>query len=161
MRFVLPVYIGVAVACGIATASARGWPARSAVALLLAWQVFSGVMRHPDYLAYTNEIAGSHPERIVADSDLDWGQDMKRLGTFLAEAGVTHLTFTPFNRTYAMAGHAMPATSPSDPDGPSPGWNAVSITMWKVFGVSAWAGRIEPQRRIGRSILLWYFPETH
>jgi len=161
VRFVLPVYIGVAVACGIAASAARGWPARSAVVLLLAWQVISGVMQHPDYLAYTNEIAGSHPERFVADSDLDWGQDMKRLGAFLAQAGCSHLTFTPFNRTYALAGHAMPATSPSDPDRPSPGWNAVSITMWKVFGDPAWPGRIEPQKRIGRSILLWYFPETH
>jgi hypothetical protein len=46
---------------------------------------------------------------------------------------------------------------PGETDHPSPGWNAVSITIWKVFGYPKWADAIPPQRRIGKSILLWYF----
>jgi hypothetical protein len=34
----------------------------------------------------------------------------------------------------------------------------VSITIWKVFGFPAWADATPPQYRVGRSILLWYFP---
>ena len=156
-RFVLPVYVGVCVACASAAAEARGRFARIAAVLLIAWHVTSGAWQHPDYLAYTNEIAGRHPENFLADSDLDWGQDMKRLGAFLAQAGATNLTFTPFNRTYAMAGHPLPPMTPGDTGHPTPGWNAVSITIWKVFGFPAWADRIPPQNRIGRSILVWYF----
>ncbi len=135
VRYLLPVYVGLCVVCASAAVEARGLVARAGIILLIAWQVASGALAHPDYLAYTNEIASRHPERFVADSDLDWGQDMKRLGTFLKTAGATHLTFTPFNRTYAMAGHPLPPMAPGESDRPSPGWNAVSITIWKVFGV--------------------------
>ncbi len=159
VRYLLPVYSGICVACACAVAQARGLAGIAAVILLIEWHVASGALQHPDYLAYTNEIAGSHPERFVADSDLDWGQDMKRLGLFLQRAGATHLTFTPFNRTYTMAGHRLPPMAPGDPDHPAPGWNAVSITIWKVFGFPKWADRLAAQQRIGRSILLWYFPE--
>jgi len=165
VRHVLPVYIGMAVACGLAAARAWDaagacrWSARFALAGLLVWHVLSGAWQHPDYLAYTNEIAGRRPEQFVADSDLDWGQDMKRLGTFLSKAGATQVTFSPFNRTYGLAGHSLPAMLPGDSDRPAPGWNAVSVTMWKVFGFPAWADRAAPPQRIGRSILVWHFQE--
>jgi hypothetical protein len=159
VRHVLPVYIGMAVICGFAIAAAHSRAAKAMVTLLVGWHIVSGAAQHPDYLAYTNEIAGSRPERFVADSDLDWGQDMKRLGAFLSAAGAKRITFAPFNRTYERAGHPFPPTTPGDPDRPSPGWNAVSITMWKVFGHPAWADRIPPHYRIGRSILVWRFPE--
>jgi len=160
VRHVLPVYTGLAVLGGSAAASMlRGRAARWILAGLLVWDVASGVLQHPDYLAYTNEIAGGHPENFVADSDLDWGQDMKRLGARLARAGAAEVTFAPFNKTYpALAGDAFPRILPVDPDRPAPGWNAVSISTWKVFGVPRWAGRVPPQERIGRSILLWHFP---
>ncbi|MBZ5626480.1 MAG: phospholipid carrier-dependent glycosyltransferase [Acidobacteriia bacterium] len=165
VRHILPVYVGFAVGCGTvagwawAATGKRGLLAKAAVLVLLAWHAISGSLQHPDYLAYTNEIAVRHPERFVADSDLDWGQDMKRLGASLAEAGATRVTFTPFNRTYGLAGYPMAEMTPGDSERPSPGWNAVSITIWKVFGFPAWADRVAPQKRIGRSILMWYFPE--
>ncbi len=161
VRHVLPVYVGFAVACGLAVSWAWNQKrlARIAVVVAMTWHVLSGAWQHPDYLAYTNEIAGRQPERFVADSDLDWGQDMKRLGAFLSEAGAARVTFSPFNRTYRLAGDPIAEMMPGDSEHPSPGWNAVSITTWKVFGFPAWADRIPPQRRIGRSILVWYFPE--
>jgi hypothetical protein len=33
----------------------------------------------PDYLAYFNPVAGREPERVLVDSNLDWGQDLYRL----------------------------------------------------------------------------------
>jgi len=157
VRYLLPVYTGLAVAAGCLAASVRGVPARIAVSALLVWQIASGARQHPDYLAYTNEIAGGHPEHFLADSDLDWGQDMKRLGDFLAARGVTRLTFSPFNRTYLWTGYPLPPLAAGVTDHPSPGWNAVSVTIWKVFGYPQWADRAPPpDARIGRSILLWY-----
>ena len=153
VRFILPVYIGLAVVAGCAAARARGWAAVVCGALIL-WQVVSGAMAHPDYLAYTNEIAGSHPENFVVDSDLDWGQDMKRLAEFLRQHGADSLTFTPFNRTYPLP----VAVQPGNSDAPSPGWNAVSVTIWKDWGTPEWADQMAPQYRVGRSILVWYVP---
>ena len=123
-------------------------------AVLVLWQVTSGARAHPDYLAYTNEVAGSHPENFVVDSDLDWGQDMKRLGEFLRQHGASSVTFAPFNRTYAPPIAVQLGSS----DAPSPGWNAVSVTIWKDWGIPAWADGKAPQYRVGRSILVWYVP---
>jgi hypothetical protein len=160
VRHVLPIYVGLAaVGGGVAAAMLKRPATRWILAALLLWQVASGALQHPDYLAYTNEIAGHHPENFVADSDLDWGQDMKRLADRLQRAGANEVTFEPFNKTYAtLAGDAFPRILPVDPDRPAVGWNAVSITAWKIFGVPKWADRIPPQERVGRSILLWRFP---
>jgi hypothetical protein len=154
VRYVLAVYVGLCVAAGYGVAMARSRAAQVALAALIGWQVVSGALHHPDYLAYTNEIAGAHPERFVADSDLDWGQDMKRLGAFLQQQGADRVSFTPFNRTYALPVTVVPARE----DAPSKGWNAVSITIWKVFGTPQWAERMPPGQRVGRSILVWYVP---
>jgi hypothetical protein len=151
VRFILPVYIGLAVVAGCAAAHARGWTA-AVCATLMVWQIGSGIAAHPDYLAYTNELAGSHPENFVVDSDLDWGQDMKRLAAFLRQKGAASVAFDPFNRTYPLP---IPVT-PLRTDAPSPGWNAVSATIWKDWAEPAWADRNPPQQRIGRTIFVWY-----
>ena len=38
----------------------------------------------PDYFPWFNALAGSHPEKVLIDSDLDWGQDLLRLERELA-----------------------------------------------------------------------------
>jgi hypothetical protein len=160
VRHILPVYVGLAViGGGVAAAMLRQKATRWILAGLLLWHVASGALQHPDYLAYTNEIAGSHPENLLADSDLDWGQDMKRLAARLDRAGATEVTFEPFNRTYAtLAGDPFPRVLPVDSEHPSAGWNAVSVSTWKIFGVPKWADGMRPSERIGRTILLWDFP---
>jgi hypothetical protein len=62
----------------------------------------------------------------------------------------------------------MPKVSPSmDVINLAPGWNAVSITEWKVrrqglFNTytqySVWPDRVKPLERVGKGILLYYFP---
>jgi hypothetical protein len=160
VRHILPVYVGLAVVSGaVAATLLKHRAARWMVAGLLLWHVASGALQHPDYLAYTNEIAGNRPENFVADSDLDWGQDMKRLADRLRRAGAAEVTFEPFNRTYpSLAGHPFPRVLAVDPARPSPGWNAVSESTWKIFGVPKWADGKQPQERVGRSIFLWHFP---
>jgi hypothetical protein len=165
VRHVLPVYIGFSIICAAAAAqvlgdrSGRSTPAKLAMLGLLAWHVASGAWQHPDYLPYTNEIAGNHPEDFVADSDLDWGQDMKRLGEYFERIGVREITFRPYNATYLdMGGPPLPRMLPSDWDRPSPGWNAVSLSGWKVFNHPGWVNGRKPQARIGRTTWLWYFP---
>jgi hypothetical protein len=81
-RHVLPVYIGFSIAAGAALArmirrSSPRWLAGAGIALLAA-HVVSGALQHPDYLAYTNVFWWLHPEVVLADSDVDGGQDMKR-----------------------------------------------------------------------------------
>ena len=60
---------------------------------LIAWQSVTVLRVHPSYLAYFNEIAGG-PDggwRYVTDSNLDWGQDLKRLSEFVEERGISEI----------------------------------------------------------------------
>src|SRR5205823_2885473 len=116
----------------------------------------SGAASHPDYIAYTNELAGDHPERIVAESDLDWGQDMKLVAAFLAKNGVKEVAFTPYCTSYADAGRAFPRMRPTDWYRPLPGWNIVSLSGLKVFNHPGWAEKARPLACIGRTHWAYY-----
>jgi hypothetical protein len=59
---------------------------------LLPLIVFSGIETarvHPDYLPFFNMIAGGSQagQRYLADSNLDWGQDVARAATWLTQTG--------------------------------------------------------------------------
>jgi len=172
VRHILPVYFGFSLLAGEAVAEfierarTRAWIG-GALAVLLLWFAGSSLGCHPDYLAYTNVLAGSAPERVLADSDLDWGQDMKRLSARLREVGATQVTFDPTIVADFEGELGFPRMAPSSPLAPSPGWNAVSLSLWKVRRlrlldthpeVVLWPDRVPPGERVGKGVMLWYFP---
>jgi hypothetical protein len=64
---------------------------------------------------------GGHPERIVVDSGLDWGQDMKRLAKRLNQAGAQGLAMLPFLRNLPQGAFGLPPMAPEvDALTPSP-----------------------------------------
>ena len=173
VRHILPVYLALSILAAIALWRAldqpagRQWIPATAI-VLTAWMSVASAASHPDYLPYFNELAGSHPENILVDSDLDWGQDGKRLQKRLAAAGATSLAFLPIAPGFLHEEQGFPPVRPGDPAGPYPGWNAVSITIWKTLwkissaarnGVS-WPDVVPPQERVGKGILLYYFPPS-
>jgi hypothetical protein len=91
MRHILPVYpfLYVGVAGWLATRANRRRGAY-VLAALAALQIGECARITPDYLAFFNELAGGPgrgPEYLV-DSNIDWGQDVKKLGLWLdAHAG--------------------------------------------------------------------------
>ena len=172
VRHVLPVYMGFSiVAAGGAVwlldlSRSRKW-AGWTLGALLVWMAASSLWSHPDYIPYFNVLAGNQPERIVVDSDLDWGQDVKQVGKRLRELGASSITYIPFY--YPFLGAEVPGLPPykaSDPLKPSPGWNAVSLSALKEYRlgyagppeIQAWPERIKPMERIGKTTLLYYFP---
>jgi len=157
VRHILPIYAGLAVIGGITAARLFTTRARYVLLTLLAWQIVSGARHAPDYLSYTNEITGDHPEDFVAESDLDWGQDMHRVGDFLRRMNASEVSFTPYNITYLEYGHAFPKCTISDWYQPAPGWNVVSLSGLKVFDHPGWVRGRPPQFRIGRTHWAWYF----
>ena len=174
IRHVMPLYSGACVtaAAGVArllqSSSARRWAGWAAV-LLLVWYGGSSLASHPDYLPYFNALAGSHPENIVVDSDLDWGQDMKRLAAKLREVGARQVYFLPMSFGDLQKQFGFPhVTDGIDALNPSPGWNAVSLTVLKQRrlgmrdrypDLQPWPERIEGGELIGKSTRLYYFPE--
>ena len=61
-----------------------------ATIVLLAWHVAESVVIRPNYLAYFNQLAGgpSQGYKHLADSSLDWGQDLPALKRWLDREGL-------------------------------------------------------------------------
>jgi len=164
IRHVLPMYAGFSLVAAFAAldllgaaGEARRW-VRAVPGVLCLWFAASSLLAHPDYLAYFNEIAGSQPENILVDSDLDWGQDQKRLAQRLHELGATEVNYSPYIMSELEREHGFPHIHILDRNTPLPGWNAVSLTVWKELRMVNWPDRFPAQEHVGKSILLWYFP---
>ena len=141
------------------------------VFLLLAWYAAESIKVWPYYLTYFNQLAGgpSGGYRYVVDSNLDWGQDLKRLSQWVEENNIDKIHLDYFGW--------------SDPVyylGPKFAWltagqykNAqdfIQKTGGGYIGVSAtffmgsrgnpeknyiWLQRLEPVAIIGNSIWVW------
>jgi hypothetical protein len=89
-RHLLPVTAVLAIATGslapaVFAPGVSRW-LRAALALLLAWLVAGTLAAAPHWIGYFNEAVGGwrHGHRYLADSNLDWGQDLLRLRARLA-----------------------------------------------------------------------------
>ena len=98
VRHILPIYPLLAIAGGHAVTSLfrHSRSGAAAAALLAAWVIGDSARAHPDYLAHFNEFAGSHPEAILCESDLDWGQDLDRLRQSLNRRGIQEFSVAYF-----------------------------------------------------------------
>lgn len=99
LRYVLPIFPFLFVWLGRLgqlnfAKSVLRW---SAVVILVGY-VFSSVSIFPDYLAYFNALAGgpSKGYRHLLDSNLDWGQDLKRLKNYVDKEGIDELGLAYF-----------------------------------------------------------------
>lgn len=135
---------------------------RGIIVLLLGWQVSLLYSAYPDYLPYFNAFAGKHPEHILIDSDLDWGQDIERLQRRLTELHVTKFGFV-FRGTIDVIGERLPGVWMAQPFQPATGWIAASIYARDTVSQGAafgWLKQYKPVERVGKSIDLYYIPES-
>jgi 4-amino-4-deoxy-L-arabinose transferase-like glycosyltransferase len=166
VRHVLPLFPLMAIPAAVAVTSL--WDAararavsRAGIAALLGWLVISNAIAHPDYLAYFNECAGRHPERIAADSNLDWGQDLLRLARYTKRQQLQPLYIAYFGSLAPSQLGIVSEPMPSDQR--VHGWVAIS-EMQFLFGPPDGRGGgyrwlpPEPERRIGKSIRLYRLP---
>lgn len=129
--------------------------------------MWSTVRVHPDYLAYFNELAGAHPERVLVDSDLDWGQDLRRLRDTLQARQVDSVTMAYFGSAVPEM-YGIPVRARWKRDLPVRGWFVVSTTLrqrgpaalrngqWELHpDALAWLNDYTPVATIGRSLALY------
>lgn len=162
VRHVLPLYLPLA---GLAAQGVLSvWEARQVVfgrlssLALCAWLLIATSLAHPDYLAYFNEAARGRPERILVDSNLDWGQDILRLAQFVEERRIRDLSVLILFSA-DLPRHRLPARW-LEPYSQPRGWIAVSATSLALENCRSdgyrWLGRRRPVHRIGKSIDLYY-----
>ena len=162
LRHILPAFPLLAVVAGIGLArllQAPAAPQRMAVAgLLVFWQIGEAAAAAPDYLAYFNELALDQPQRIVVGSDLDWGQDVRRLNLELKKRGIAHVHLA-VHTSADLRKHDFPPFETMYPGEPTTGWIAISEQIRAFYCAGyQWLDAYRPVERIGSSILLYYVP---
>jgi len=87
VRHILPIYPFLIIFA--ARPATRPWPAarprrgRAVVGVLAVWVVVEAALYAPQYIPYFNQLARGPAggSRYLIDSNLDWGQDLKRLAS--------------------------------------------------------------------------------
>jgi hypothetical protein len=177
VRYLLPAipFLILIAGAGVAMLIEGGRWSRYAAAALSAWLVLACVLTTPHQLAYFNELAGpvDGHRHVLLDSNLDWGQDLGRLGRYLADNEIDDVKLAYF-------GHADPAAYGirySLPDARyAPGVYAISANYLGGYpyaityggagiqrvlpGQWAWLDRFEPTARVGRSIWIYDLRES-
>lgn len=147
------------------------------VLLLLPLGVLAATLWvHPHYVSYFNVLAGGPAGgyKVLIDSNVDWGQDLLRLRTWMAENGVERVKLSWFGSAdpayYGIAYDPLPGLPrhfdlwwnvPLDPAAPEPGVYAISVSnLWEIplqeeKVTFPWFRAREPDDRVGYSILIY------
>jgi hypothetical protein len=163
IRHLLPIYAPLAVAAAFAVAELRRFRALSIT--LIAWLLIGIGIAHPDYLPWFNGCVGSHPETILNDSNLDWGQDVLRLVRTSRTLKIPHLT-TSLATTADLDRIGLPPHTNLEAMSEVHGYLAISEMMLAQGhayspAVHDWLTELigqKPYRTVGTSIRLYKLP---
>jgi 4-amino-4-deoxy-L-arabinose transferase-like glycosyltransferase len=170
LRHILPIYPLLAILAGFGLIQLWQvkrplWLARILAIGLATWMLASSAMAQPDNLAYFNEFAGKHPEGILVDSDLDWGQDLLRLSNDLHARGVDHVAIA-YNGSADLKQMNLPSFDVLAPCTRTTGWIAISLYDLEMSqpsvgcGGFSWLEAYKPVAPVGKSIWLYSIPDT-
>lgn len=142
--------------------------------ILIIWQIFSVFSIHPHYIAYFNELIGG-PEKghlYAVDSNLDWGQDLKRLKYWMNENNVNKIYIDYFgggDLDYYLNGkYETWYRDNTKQDLPPNSYLVISMSQLKggqglarkgytgPEGYYSWLEKYEPIVVIGHSIAVFY-----
>jgi hypothetical protein len=141
IRYVLPVLLLALVYSGrlVPWLRERGRPVRAVAAALLLLYPLSALLATPDTISYFNLLdlfAGGRGDRILLDSNIDWGQGLKRVRRAMDRAGLEEIGLAYF-------GHVDPALYGIRwhfPDPRRPGPAAVSANFVHGYPYATFAG---------------------
>lgn len=142
--------------------------------IFLFWQAISIIKIYPHFLAYFNEIVGG-PDRgyiYTVNSNLDWGQDLKRLKKWVEENEIEKIYVDYFgggDAKYYLKEKFLPWWSTRDPAEFEKGnYLAISVSFLQggrgkpVPGFDQphsyyfWLDKYTPIKKIGHSIFIYY-----
>lgn len=158
LRHILPIYPFLAMlgALGAIYLWRLRSITRAGVAFLFLWLVGACLYASPDFIPYFNEAAAAHADYLLSDSDLDWGQDLKRLPPILQRLGVDHI-FIDYNGTEDLNRVGLPPwTIMKATDRPS-GW--IVVSEWHLKSENyGWLEKYKPVAKAGQSIFIYHLP---
>ncbi|HEX7180574.1 MAG TPA: glycosyltransferase family 39 protein [Thermoanaerobaculia bacterium] len=138
IRYVLPVLplLMVWAARLVPWVKARGRAVRTAALLLLLAYPLSALLATPDTVSYFNLLARGQGDRILLDSNIDWGQGLKRVRAYMDREGIEEIGLAYF-------GHVDPAIYGIRwrfPRPDRPGLAAISANFLHGYPYATYAG---------------------
>jgi hypothetical protein len=144
------------------------------ILILIMWYIIEALIISPHFIAYFNEFVGGAKNgyKYVVDSNLDWGQDLKRLAKFVEQNNINKIKLDYFgggSPTYYLQEKFEPwQSAKGQPEANS--WLAVSLTFLQNsqgkpvpgFHIDPkdtynWLKDKKPTTRIGYSIFVYHF----
>ena len=171
LRYVLPAYPFVFVLAAGALVSLKRLKYLAAASMV--WYVAGTAATWPHHLAYFNESVGgpANGYKYLVDSNLDWGQDLKGLKSFMDGRGIDRIYLSYFGldspTRYGISYDWLPSYELENPK-PQPTVNVqrgryLAISVTNLQGVYMeppemyrWLDRYTPVARIGHSIFVYY-----
>lgn len=157
MRYVLPMFPFVMIWMSQVAHAIEGHRVRQVIVCGASlWFAGSSLWYYPHSLSYFNELAGGplNGHRVLVDSNIDWGQDLLYLKSWLDEhpearpLGLAY--FGQFDPRILGIEYSLPPLCPEatkaerEPDdlhsGPLPGWYAVSVSTLQGLHFPLYAG---------------------
>src|ERR1035437_10000113 len=168
VRHLLPLYPFLFVGIGAALFGTGMRTSKTAVRIAVVSIMLVAVesmAAYPHYVAFFNGLSGgmNNGSRYLIDSNLDWGQDLKRLGAYLDSRHISNVCLDYFGEAspeyYRIVSRAIPATEEE-----AKRMGCVVVISQNTFresnadGRYNWLTRLRPADRIGGSLLV-YVPE--
>ncbi len=144
------------------------------ILILIMWYIIEALIISPHFIAYFNEFVGGAKNgyKYVVDSNLDWGQDLKRLAKFVEENNINKIKLDYFGggspTYYLQEKFEHWQSAKGQPETNS--WLAVSLTFLQNsqgkpvpgFHINPkdtynWLKDKNPTARIGYSIFVYHF----
>jgi Dolichyl-phosphate-mannose-protein mannosyltransferase len=166
LRHILPVYPFLFV---LVSAIVLGSPSRKVLPVLLVavalLQIAENVRIFPHYLAFFNLPSGgpAHGTDYLLDSNIDWGQDLKKFRRWLDTHGNPPVCLAYFGMSYTtlygMRQNSLPATWEVEKRSHLDCIGAISATLlhdvYVQPGQFAWLRQLKPIGNIGYSLYLY------
>jgi len=169
VRHLLPVYPFLYVLLGAATLRFgrdrlnRWLPV--VAALILAGLAVESLRAYPHYLAFFNAAAGGGAAgpRYLLDSNIDWGQDAKKLKAYMVAHQIPDVCVMYFgNADFPYYGIALRGLPGTDDEGGRKNLDCVAaISVTALYGLYVgrdtyrWLREMRPMEKIGYSIYLY------
>jgi len=135
---------------------------------LLIFYITSSLLIYPHYLAYFNEIAGGpdNGPKYLTDSNIDWGQDVKKLKKYIDENNIEYICLSYFGQAkleyYGIDYRYLPDNQNFQGIDQLNCVVAISVTsLLSKEREYDWLLQYEPDEKIGYSIYVYDFRNKH
>jgi hypothetical protein len=170
IRHLLPIWPFVFILAAAAVTRVRFRYRPAVVALLVAGLAAESLLICPHYLAFFNVLAGgpAHGPTILADSNIDWGQDARNLAAWLQGHHVSQVCPDYWGTAdigrLGVHGPSLPATWETDRRATLDCMGAISTNiLYDAFSnprQHQWLRALHPVARVGYSIYIYDLRRT-